>query len=80
VEDLARQAGNDGEGGLWFTIKQAAAFTGRRIETIYSWERRGILTDPKHDEYGRRIYSQQQISEAEKKVRPRAQRILRRAA
>jgi DNA-binding transcriptional MerR regulator len=80
MEDIARQAGNAGEGGLWFTVKQAATFTGRRVDTIYSWERRGILTDPKHDEYGRRIYSQQQIAAAEKKVRDRAQRILGRAA
>ncbi|MEU0670345.1 MerR family transcriptional regulator [Streptomyces lavendulocolor] len=80
MEDTHRQAGLDGEGGIWFTVRQAAAFTGRRIDTIYSWERRGILTDPRHDEHGRRIYSQQQIAEAEKQVRPRAQRILRRAA
>lgn len=80
MEDTHRQAGLDGEGGIWFTIRQAAKFTGRRPETIYSWERRGILTDPRHDEHGRRIYSQQQIAAAEKTVRPRAQRILRRAA
>jgi len=80
MEDTHRVAGLDGEGGIWFTIRQAAAFTGRRVDTIYSWERRGILTEPRHDEHGRRIYSQRQIAEAEKTVRPRAQRILGRAA
>ena len=80
MEDTHRVAGLDGEGGIWFTIRQAAQFTGRRVDTIYSWERRGILTEPRHDEHGRRIYSQRQIAEAEKTVRPRAQRILGRAA
>ncbi|MEU4133642.1 MerR family transcriptional regulator [Streptomyces wuyuanensis] len=59
-----RQAGLNGEGGIWFTIRQAAAFVGYDRQTIYSWERRGILTDPRTDEHGRRIYSQQQISAA----------------
>ena len=77
MEDTHRE---DANGTIWFTIRQAAAFTGRRVDTIYSWERRGILTQPRHDEYGRRIYSQAQIAEAEKTVRPRAQRILGRAA
>lgn len=77
MEDTHREAA---DGTIWFTIRQAATFTGRRPETIYSWERRGILTNPRHDEHGRRIYSQQQIAEAEKTVRPRAQRILGRAA
>ena len=54
----------DANGTIWFTIRQAAAFTGRDRQTIYSWERRGILTDPQHDEHGRRIYTQQQISDA----------------
>ena len=77
MEDTHRE---DAAGGIWFTIRQAAQFTGRRVDTIYSWERRGILTEPRHDEHGRRIYSQRQIAEAEKTVRPRAQRILGRAA
>lgn len=77
MEDTHREAA---DGTIWFTIRQAAAFTGRRVETIYSWERRGILRDPRHDEHGRRIYSQAQIAEAELAVRPRAQRILGRAA
>ncbi|MGW6946169.1 MerR family DNA-binding transcriptional regulator [Streptomyces xanthophaeus] len=76
MEDEPRAA----DGDLWFTIRQAAAFVGRRPETIYSWERRGLLTEPRRDEHGRRIYSQRQIAAVEKAVRPRAERILRRAA
>ncbi|MEU0965671.1 hypothetical protein ABZ357_09675 [Streptomyces sp. NPDC005917] len=34
----------DGAGILWFTIRQAASFTGSDPQTIYSWERRGHLT------------------------------------
>jgi hypothetical protein len=74
-----RQAGERAEGGLWFTIAQAAAFTGLNRQTIYSWERRGHLTDPHYDEHGRRIYSQQQIAEAHKKARDNADAV-RRAA
>ncbi|RKN41599.1 MerR family transcriptional regulator [Streptomyces hoynatensis] len=62
---------NDAQGRVWFTIAQAAAFTGRAVQTIYSWERRHILTNPRHDEHGRRIYSQQQIAAAERTVRAR---------
>lgn len=68
-------ARDDGAGTLWFTVKQAAAFTGRSIQTIYSWERRGILTNPKRDEHGRRIYTQAQLAAAERAVRPRANRV-----
>ncbi|KYK14266.1 MerR family transcriptional regulator [Streptomyces rochei] len=67
-----RMAGDQAEGGLWFTIAQAAAFTGRNRQTIYAWERRGLLANPRHDEHGRRIYSQQQIAEAHKKARENA--------
>lgn len=67
-----RQAGDDGEGGIWFTIAEAAAFTGRRLQTIYSWERRGHLSNPGKDEHGRRIYTQQQIAAAEKRTRQNA--------
>lgn len=76
MEDGPREA----DDRLWFTIRQAAAFLRRRPETIYSWERRGLLTDPQHDEAGRRIYSQQQLAAVEKAVRPRAERILGRQA
>lgn len=74
-----RQAGANAEGGLWFTIAQAAAFTGLNRQTIYGWERRGLLTNPRTDEHGRRIYSQQQIAEAHKKARDNAEAV-RRAA
>lgn len=52
------------DGRLWFTVKEAAAFLGCSPQTIYSWENRGHLTNPSHDEGGRRIYSQQQIAAA----------------
>lgn len=64
-----RQAGDDAEGGIWFTIREAAAFLGCHLQTVYSWERRGHLTDPSHDEQGRRIYSQQQIAAAHRQAR-----------
>lgn len=54
----------DASGEIWFTVKQAAAFTGKNRQTIYSWERRGHLKNPRHDEHGRRVYSQQQIAAA----------------
>lgn len=61
----------DADGTLWFTIREAASFTDRDPQTIYSWERRGHLnrnTAPL-DEHGRRIYSQQQIAAAERLAR-----------
>ncbi|MFE9684165.1 MerR family DNA-binding transcriptional regulator [Streptomyces sp. NPDC006285] len=64
--------GRDADGTIWFTIAEAAAFTGRAVQTIYSWERRGHLTDPRHDEQGRRIYTQQQIADAERTARHNA--------
>jgi predicted site-specific integrase-resolvase len=63
------QGREDADGTIWFTIREAAAFTGRALQTIYSWERRGHLTDPRHDENGRRVYSQQQIAAAERLAR-----------
>jgi hypothetical protein len=61
----------DANGAIWFTITQAAAFTGRDRQTIYSWERRGHLdrASARTDEHGRRIYSQQQIAAAERQAR-----------
>lgn len=67
-----RQAGDEGEGGIWFTVTQAAAFIGGSRQTIYSWERRGHLASPRHDEHGRRIYSQQQIADAKDKAKQNA--------
>ncbi|MEU6661247.1 MerR family transcriptional regulator [Streptomyces sp. NPDC046821] len=66
---LGREAA---DGTIWFTVRQAAAFTGRDRQTIYSWERRGHLRDPRQDEHGRRIYSQAQIAEAERTARRNA--------
>jgi hypothetical protein len=74
-----RQAGEHAEGGLWFTIAQAAAFTGLNRQTIYSWERRGHLMNPHRDEHGRRIYSQQQIAEAHKRAKDNADAVKRAA-
>lgn len=68
----------DANGDFWFTVREAAAFTGRALQTIYSWERRGHLTDPRHDERGRRIYSQRQVAAAERRARqntPGARRV-----
>lgn len=59
----------DADGTIWFTIRQAAAYTSRNRQTIYSWERRGHLKDPSKDEHGRRIYSQDQIAAAERLAR-----------
>lgn len=56
----------DATGTIWFTVRQAAAFIGGSRQTIYSWERRGHLKDPHHDEHGRRIYTQAQIAAAVK--------------
>lgn len=59
----------DADGEIWFTVRQAAAFIGGNRQTIYSWERRGHLTNPKRDEHGRRIYSQAQIAAAVRTTR-----------
>jgi hypothetical protein len=71
--------GREADGKLWFTVAQAAAFTGLNRQTVYGWERRGLLSNPSRDEHGRRIYSQQQIAEAYKKARDNAE-AARRAA
>ncbi|MEU6449981.1 MerR family DNA-binding transcriptional regulator [Streptomyces sp. NPDC046979] len=63
------QGREDAGGGVWFTIAEAAAFIGGSVQTIYSWERRGHLTDPRHDVRGRRIYTQQQIAAAHRTTR-----------
>ncbi|NUL09082.1 MerR family transcriptional regulator [Streptomyces lunaelactis] len=77
--DRALHEGREADGIIWFTIRQAAAFVGYDRQTIYSWERRGILTDPRTDEHGRRVYSQQQISDAYKATQAHAE-ASRRAA
>ena len=75
-DDAPREAG----GQLWFTVEQAARWLGRSPWTIYSWRRRGLLPPPARDEHGQQIYSQRQLATAEKQARPRAARILDRAA
>ncbi|MFD7996850.1 MerR family transcriptional regulator [Streptomyces mexicanus] len=72
----------DANGTIWFTIAQAAAFTGRDRQTIYSWERRGHLdrTTAATDEQGRRIYTQAQIAAAERRARHNAAATQRVAA
>lgn len=72
--------GREAAGHLWFTCAQAAAFVGYDRQTIYSWERRGLLTDPKRDERGRRIYTQKQISDAYRAAEANAKRTRRVAA
>lgn len=72
----------DADGTFWFTIRDAARLTGRNLQTIYSWERRGHL-DRKSaatDERGRRIYSQQQIAAAERLARQNAAGVRRLAS
>lgn len=61
----------DAAGELWFTVRQAAALTGKALQTIYSWERRGLLDRhaARTDEAGRRIYTQAQIATAERSAR-----------
>ncbi|MFI1723921.1 MerR family DNA-binding transcriptional regulator [Streptomyces sp. NPDC020489] len=76
----AQHGREDADGNLWFTVKEAAAFTGRAVQTIYSWENRGHLTHPRHDEQGRRIYSQQQIAIAERRARRNAATVRRLAS
>ncbi|MCF2130132.1 MerR family DNA-binding transcriptional regulator [Strepomyces sp. STD 3.1] len=69
TDRTAAQGREDADGGLWFTIAEAAAFIGGSPQTIYAWERRGHLTDASRDERGRRIYSQQQIATAHRTAR-----------
>jgi hypothetical protein len=74
--------GRDADGTIWFTIAEAAAFTRRSVQTIYSWERRGHLNRDAAatDEHGRRIYSQPQIAAAERRARLNAAAAQRVAA
>ncbi|MFJ2515602.1 hypothetical protein ACIPEL_36295 [Streptomyces griseoviridis] len=69
----------DTDGTLWFTVRTAALFLGKSIQTIYSWERRGHLTRDQapHDEHGRRIYSQQQLANADRAARLNTARVRR---
>ena len=78
--DRALHEGREANGIIWFTVRQAAAFTGYDRQTIYSWERRGILTNPRTDEHGRRIYSQAQIAKAYNDTKAHAEASRRVAA
>ncbi|MFE9935865.1 helix-turn-helix domain-containing protein [Streptomyces hirsutus] len=71
--------GREADGEFWFTVREAAAFTGRSLQTIYSWERRGHLRrqDAHRDERGRRIYTQTQIAAAERAARMNAAAVRR---
>ncbi|WP_405909563.1 MerR family transcriptional regulator [Streptomyces sp. NBC_00828] len=71
------QGREDAEGNIWFTVREAADFTGKEPQTIYSWARRGHLTNPSTDERGRRIYTQQQIAAAERQARLNAAGVQR---
>jgi DNA-binding transcriptional MerR regulator len=78
--DRSPADGRDADGTIWFTIPQAAAFLDCSRQTIYSWERRGHLANPRHDEAGRRIYTQQQIANAHRAARLNARAVQRSAA
>ncbi|MDT6983742.1 MerR family transcriptional regulator [Streptomyces lusitanus] len=70
----------EADGEFWFTIREIAAFTGRALQTIYSWERRGHLTNPRRDERGRRIYTQRQVAAAERRARQNTAAVRRLAS
>lgn len=72
--------GREADGEFWFTIREIAAFTGRALQTIYSWERRGHLTNPRRDEHGRRIYTQRQVAAAERTARQNTAAVRRLAS
>lgn len=74
-QDQHNADGREAGGILWFTVAQAAAFIGGSRQTIYGWERRGLLKDPHTDEHGRRIYSQQQIAEAHRQAKQNAEAV-----
>ncbi|WP_405925429.1 MerR family transcriptional regulator [Streptomyces sp. NBC_00035] len=71
------QGREDADGTIWFTVREAADFTDRSPQTIYSWERRGHLSNPSTDERGCRIYTQQQIAAAERQARLNAAGVQR---
>lgn len=70
----------DPEGQACMTVRQAARHFGRSIQTIYWWERQGLITVRMTDDNGRKVFLFSQLAEVEKKVRPRAARVLNRAA
>ncbi|MEV5368993.1 MerR family DNA-binding transcriptional regulator [Streptomyces albogriseolus] len=72
--------GREAADEFWFTIAEAAAFTGRALQTIYTWERRGHLKNPRRDEHGRRIYSQSQVAAADRRARQNTAAVRRLAS
>ncbi|PJN24046.1 MerR family transcriptional regulator [Kitasatospora sp. CB02891] len=65
----------DPEGLDCVTVRQAARITGRRVQTIYSWQRRGIITPRMTDDHGRRVYLLADICAAAGQVAERAERV-----
>jgi DNA-binding transcriptional MerR regulator len=70
----------DPEGLPCMTVRQAARHTGRNIQTIYSWERRGLLKVRMTDDNGRKVYLMQDVAEVEHRLRGHTVRILDRKA
>jgi predicted site-specific integrase-resolvase len=58
------------------TVRQAAAHFGRSIQTIYGWERAGLIKVRMTDDHGRKVFLLVELAQTEKKVRPRAARVL----
>lgn len=77
---MPHDPGREADGEFWFTIREIAAFTGRALQTIYSWERRGHLQHPRRDERGRRIYTQRQVAAAERRARQNTAAVRRLAS
>lgn len=70
----------DPEGHDCVTVRQAARITGRAVQTIYSWDRRGLITARMTDDHGRRVYLLTEVCTAAGQVHDRAQRVLGRIA
>ncbi|MFD8596985.1 MerR family transcriptional regulator [Kitasatospora sp. NPDC059646] len=65
----------DPEGLDCVTARQAARITGRNIQTIYSWQRRGLIAPRMTDDRGLRVYLLADICAAAGHVAVRAQRV-----
>jgi DNA-binding transcriptional MerR regulator len=70
----------DPEGLDCLTARQAAALTGRSLQTIYSWERRGLLKARMTDDQGRKVYLHSEIAALEGQRRDWTDRIRARQA
>lgn len=58
------------------TVRQAARHFDRSIQTIYGWERAGLIKVRMTDDHGRKVFLFAELAQAEHKVRPRAARVL----